>query len=153
MKNNFVRAFTLVEVVVALGLFSFCIVAIVGLFSVALGSTRSVANEAAVENLVDSIYGGWSVQKNANISLSMNPIFNNLPALTSGSQSTMYFNDQGIQVDSAESASFLMDYKPEVIDAGKGYYSLALTFRWPPVATANENSSIQSRFFTRTFVK
>jgi type II secretory pathway pseudopilin PulG len=50
-----VRAFSLVEVTIALGLLAFCLVALIGLLPMALGSVRSARAEAAAVNALRQI--------------------------------------------------------------------------------------------------
>jgi uncharacterized protein (TIGR02598 family) len=59
MKRNFLcnRAFSLVEVVLALGVVAFAIVAILGMFPIALTSNRSSINESRAAELVRAITG------------------------------------------------------------------------------------------------
>ena len=56
------RAFTLVEVVVALGIVSFAIIAVLGIFPLALTSNRSGMNEARAAQLVRAITGTIDAQ-------------------------------------------------------------------------------------------
>lgn len=57
MKQERSRAFTLVEVVLALGVVSFAAVAILGLFPIALTSNRSSSTEARATQLARAIIG------------------------------------------------------------------------------------------------
>jgi uncharacterized protein (TIGR02598 family) len=145
------RAFSLVEVVVALGLFAFCIVAITGLLSVGLGSTRSVVNEGIAVNIATSIFGAWQVQESGAAPLTVPGIFENLPALNASNQTTMYFDSNGEQVDAPEVAALEMEYI--IVASGIGAAidsSIELIFRWPVGASP---AAAQTRTFLRSFVK
>jgi uncharacterized protein (TIGR02598 family) len=147
------KGFSLVEVVVALGLFAFCVVAIVGLLGVALGSTRSVVNETAAINVAESIFGAWAVQANPNSAVSLGNIATNLPSLSGQSEQVVYFNDLGLEVETVDEASFQMTYTPTVVDEQNRIYRLDLTFRWPPERAVSTEGAIQTRSFVRSFVK
>lgn len=47
--------FTLVEVVIAIGLFTFCVIAMVGLLQVALSSTRDAQTDSAIAGLMGNL--------------------------------------------------------------------------------------------------
>ena len=51
--------FSLIEVVIALGIFAFCIVAIIGMLPVGMNSVRSVSNENNAIHIATSIEGIW----------------------------------------------------------------------------------------------
>lgn len=146
--------FSLVEVVVALGLFAFCVVAIVGLLGVGLGATRSVANETAAVNIAESIYGAWQAQDNGDQPLTVTNLFTNLPPLTQASSQTLYFNGDGVQTSSDAQAAFEVEYNV-VPAAGAAanqpvFSTLRLGFKWPKGAPTN---SAQMRSYSRLFVK
>jgi uncharacterized protein (TIGR02598 family) len=143
--------FSLIEVVVALGIFSFCVVAIVGLLSVAMGSTRSVLNEGTAGAIADSIFDAWAVQENGTASLTVVNLFTNLPALSSAANEDFFFNDVGQQVELPEEASFKIGYQVLPLDnPGVVASSLELVVSWPVNGAPN---AMQTRGFTRVFVK
>jgi uncharacterized protein (TIGR02598 family) len=143
-------AFSLVEVVVALGLFAFCIAAITGLLSVGLNSTRSVVNEGTAVNLAASVFGGWEAQENGAAGLTIPGLFTNLPALSSTTSREFFFDDRGAQVDGAAGAALEMQYTTRVSGQAPVTTQLDLTFRWPPQGASN---AVQTRTFTGVFVK
>jgi uncharacterized protein (TIGR02598 family) len=145
------RGFSLVEIVIALGLFAFCVVAITGLFSVGLGATRSVANDAVASSITESIYSAWQMQRDAAAPLRLVPMFEeDLPALTGG-ELEIYLNDSGRQVSDALEAALLLRYRPQ--PAGPQTYRLELRYQWPATAATNAATGIQTRSFSRTFFK
>jgi len=145
------RAFSLVEVVIALGLFAFCVVAITGLFGVGLGASRSVANDAVAASLAESIYGAWQMQKDPQSELKLPPLFEEeLPPLTDG-DSEIYLDDTGTRVETLGEAAVLMTYKSQ--EVGTDAYRLDLSFKWPAAAAEEATTGIQTRFFSRTFYK
>jgi len=143
--------FSLVEVVVALGLFSFCIVAIAGLLTVGLGSTRSVVNESNAVNIASSIFGAWEAQRSGDTDLTLPGVFTNLPRLSSSGESEFHFDENGVQIPDPSFASVELDYivtargTPPAIDS-----SLQLVFSWPVTTVTNAQ---QTRTFERVFVK
>jgi uncharacterized protein (TIGR02598 family) len=150
-KCSQVFGFSLVEVVIALGLFSFCIVAITGLLSVGLGSTRSVVNEGVAVNIAGSVYGAWDAQREPRQPLRITNLFTtNLPSLLSTSTGTNYFDANGLQVPRQE-AALEMVYSIDGRETNQTVIStVQLEFRWPPGAPTN---SVQTRSFSRVFVK
>jgi len=151
LRSETRAGFSLVEVVMALGLFAFCIVAITGLLSVALGSTRSVVNEGVAVNTASSIFGAWGAQTSGTAPLAIPGLFDNLPALSTGAVSTFYFNESGAQVEEADVAALQMDYTTTVIQPGPPVVvSLDLVFSWPVRGAPN---AVQTRRFSRVFIK
>jgi uncharacterized protein (TIGR02598 family) len=149
--NNRNRGFSLVEVVVALGLFSFCVVAITGFLAVGIGSARSVVNEGAASNIAESIYGAWQVQSSGTQPLTVEGLFANLPALSTTGSHTFYFDAYGQQVENPAEAAFEVSY----ITAASGIpprinTELSMIFQWPVRGATN---AIQTRRFSRVFVK
>lgn len=138
----------------ALGIFAFCVVAIVGLLGVGLGATRSVANETAAVNIAESIYGAWQAQDKANQPLTVTNLFTNLPPLTQAGRQTLYFDGNGMQTVSEAEAAFEVEY--DVAPAAGAaanqpvFSTLRLSFKWPKGAPTN---SAQTRFYSRLFVK
>jgi uncharacterized protein (TIGR02598 family) len=144
-------AFSLVEVVVALGLFSFCIAAITGLLSVGLGSTRSVVNEGTAVNIASSVFGAWEAQESKQAQLTVPGLFTNLPALSSSTTNDFYFDSSGVQVDGPGGAALEMSYATTAAGQAPAINTrVDLTFRWPVGGAPN---AVQTRSFTRVFVK
>lgn len=128
------RAFSLVEVVMALGIFAFCIVAIVALLPVGLRSARSVADESNAVNIGESIFGAWDMQRSKEAPLTIAGMVSNLPALTQGvADREIFFDSTGRQVEGAEGASLKMFYSvnPQVQQRRS---TVRLRFHWPPTA-------------------
>ena len=148
---SLIAGFSLVEVVIALGLFAFCVVAITGLFGVGLGATRSVANDAVAASLAESIYGAWQMQREPAAELALPPLFDgDLPALT-GADQEIPLDDTGKKVGNLAEAALLMTYKSQAL--GSDAYRLDLTFKWPAAAQDNATTGVQTRSFSRTFFK
>jgi uncharacterized protein (TIGR02598 family) len=143
-------AFSLVEVVIALGLFSFCIVAITGLLSVGLGSTRSVVNEGVAVNLAGSVYGAWEAQTNRTENLTVPGLFTNLPPLSDQVSTNFFFDQSGVQVQDAAQGALQMDYVATPSGAAPMVTTLDLVFTWPVGGATN---AIQTRSYSRVFVK
>jgi len=144
-------AFSLVEVVIALGLFSFCIVAITGLLSVGLGATRSVVNEGVAVNIAGSVYGAWEAQPNGAAALTVPGLFTNLPALTTSASNNLFFDESGMQVANRAGATLQMDYVSTASGTAPAVNTrLDLIFSWPVGGAAN---AIQTRSYSRVFVK
>lgn len=126
--------FSLVEVVVALGIFAFCIVAIVALFPIGLRSARSVADETNAVNVGESIFGAWDMQRNKGDNLTIVGMVSNLPALTQAvAEREIFLDSVGVQVGGLEGASMKLFYSVAPSPAQRRS-SLRLRFHWPPAA-------------------
>jgi uncharacterized protein (TIGR02598 family) len=127
--------FSLIEVVIALGIFAFCIVAIVGLLPVGMNSVRSVSNENNAIHIASSIEGIWQVAPtNKSFTNSGFPITNLYVGATNSS--VFYFNEFGEQTNSA-GASVNMTYTATTNTnfLPSTAYDVKMIFKWPPHAT------------------
>jgi len=135
-------AFSLVETVVALGLFAFCILGVLALIPVGMGAARSVAEESSASALADAFFGAWLVAPTNASAFPMPPMFTNPPVTVNGPGSgTMYFRDDGEQVDEAAQGSLQLDY---AVTPQTGGFGIDLVFQWPPGQT---NPATQIRRF------
>jgi uncharacterized protein (TIGR02598 family) len=145
------NAFSLVEVVIALGLFSFCIVAITGLLSVGLGSTRSVVNESGAVNIAASVFGAWEAQQSGTAALTVPGLFAGLPALSGSTSNNFLFDQSGVQVPGGGQGAFQMAYITTSSGAAPAINTkVDLVFTWPVGAPA---TAVQTRRYSRVFVK
>jgi uncharacterized protein (TIGR02598 family) len=152
--------FSLVEVVVALGLFSFCIVAITGLLSVGLGSTRSVVNEGVAVNIAASVFGAWDAQQDGAVALTVPGLVTNLPKLSTSESNSFYFDQSGVQTSDATQGAFQMDYVTKASEPASAAdeeevesvatTTLDLIFSWPVGGATN---ALQTRRYSRIFLK
>jgi len=141
-------AFSLIETVIALGIFAFCIVVIMGLMPLGLNAARSVANEGNAVNIAESISSGWTMQKARGEPLRIPGMITNppLPPLSLGSGEQMFFFDaEGRQVADVSEASLRMRYRTT---ASSNSAAVEMVFFWP--AAAPEESA-QSRSFNTAF--
>ena len=127
-------AFSLVETVLALGIFAFCIVVLLGLMPVGLRSARSVANESNAVNIGQSILAAWAMQKNKAQDLRLPPFLSNsLPPLNQAlPEREIFFDDFGNEVESAEVASLKLSYSVELPEPDVA--TVRMRFAWPPLA-------------------
>ena len=122
--------FSLIEVVIALGIFAFCIVAIVGLLPVGMNSVRSVSNENNAIHIASSIEGIWQVAPLGSSPITIPNIITNL-AISSSANSTYFFDEFGDPLANSTGAALKMNYKT----AGSGNSTTVnMTFSWPPSA-------------------
>ena len=144
--NSTNAGFSLIEVVIALGIFSFCIVAIVGLLPVGMNSVRSVSNENNAIHIASSIEGIWQVvPTNTSITYSNFPITNLYIGITNNAP-PFYFNEFGEQTDSAGS-SVNMTYTANASTTTSSAYDVKMVFKWPPHATS-ANATIREFSYT-----
>ena len=171
LRPNNDRGFSLTETVIALGLFAFCILPIIGLMPVGMGAARCVAQEAQAVNLAEAYFGAWQVRPtDSNITYFSIPVmFPDKPSPFSQSNAVtlkstpkaqvMYFDGSGAQVVSdgaggvPPGAAMKLEYdvntdKDRPLPDGtvvKGKVTIKLDFSWPP----NGGVAVQKRSFIR----
>jgi uncharacterized protein (TIGR02598 family) len=132
--REYSRAFSLVETVIALGIFVFCIVGIVGLMPVGLNSVRSVSNENNAIHIASSIEGIWEVAPaNSTLSHARFPVTNFYIGATNASE--FYFNEFGEETIKPN-ASMKMTYNATVSSTFPSAFDVKMVFSWPPVGSA-----------------
>lgn len=167
-------AFSLVEVVLALGVFGFAIVAILGVIPTGLQTSRGAQDETRAAQIAQSIFGSLAAQNlkrdpagqpevDVNGHLQLNdaakiPGVASPVDLTSGAATTAYATNDGQVTDSAANASYAisiaLDTSPAGFDGPVGAEVFAnqvtLTVAWPGnVPAANQTK----RSFTRVITK
>lgn len=119
MRENPPRAFSLVEVVMALGIFAFAICSIMGLMTMSLAADRRSASDTCLAAMSREVFS----------SLRGLP-FSSLPASTN-----FYFDVEGSLLSGTDGAYYacetvLGDATPGSLTAGK-LKKVRLTFTWP----------------------
>jgi len=130
MRARPAPGFSLVETVMALGIFAFCIVVILGLLGVGLTSARGVTQENTANILAESIYGAWQAQREKSKPLTIPNIATNLGAIKSDASATVLFDGDGRETKVQQDASLELSYASESDGSDSGT-TLSLTFRWP----------------------
>ena len=142
----------MVETVLALGIFAFCILVLIGLLLSGMRAARSVSDETNAVSIANSILGAWDMQTNKAAPLRIgagaaNVMISNLPPLNAAvSRREVFFNEVGLQIDSVTGASLKMFYSVTP-DIPNGSSLLELEFWWPPLAPTN---AAQRRSFAKT---
>jgi len=141
-------AFSLTETVIALGLFAFCILPIIGLMPVGMGAVRSVAQEVQAADLAEAFFGAWQVRPTNATNFSITNMFTN-PAVPLQEQAskTMYFANDGTQKTDATGATMRLDYQ---ITKTSNNFVVDLNFYWPAGKT---NAATQKRSFSGVFLR
>jgi uncharacterized protein (TIGR02598 family) len=145
------KAFSLIEVVIALGLFAFCIVGIVGLLPIAANSVKSVSIESTANNIAESISGFWQVAPSTASTSGGNFTMGNFTVGTTGNQ-TFYYNNDGSIVPDVTAASLRLIYDVNALSGFPNTFTVNLTFTWPPNATGNSTTAT-TRTFNYIFAK
>ena len=144
------KAFSLIEVVIALGIFAFCIVGIVGLLPIAANSVKSVSQESNANNIAESIAGFWQVAPLGSSTTGGNFTMGNF---TVGSLTdTFYYDNNGALVSSVDEASLKLDYDAKGLSGYPSSFTVNLTFTWPPNASVNSTTA-NKRTFNYIFTK
>ena len=144
MKTSarFSTAFSLTETVIALGLFAFCILPIVGLIPVGMGAARSVAQEAQAASLAEAFFGAWQVRPAGASKFPIPGMFTNPAIPLTKDSNSMYFAGDGTQLSNPNGASMRLIYNIETNTAAA---TITLDFVWPPGGGA----AAQKRYFIR----
>jgi len=150
MKRK-LKAFSLIEVVIALGLFTFCIVGIVGLLPIAANSVKSISQESNANNIAESISGFWQVAPSTASTSGGNFTMGNFTVGTTGNQ-TFYYNNDGSNVDDQTDASLRLVYDVQNLSNYPNTFTVNLTFTWPPNASSNSTTAT-TRNFNYIFTK
>ena len=140
-------AFSLVEVVIAIGVAAFCLVAMLGLFPTGLKSVKNTIDQTAAAGYLDAIA----------LDLSSIPLGSNtsslygltLPARGGSSTSTtnFYFNDDGTLTSSSSSVStrYRVQLSFSNNPASPLVTSAQIQVSWPPTASlANALGNLES---------
>jgi hypothetical protein len=128
--------------VVALGLFAFCILPIVGLIPVGMGAARSVAQEAQAASLAEAFFGAWQVRPAGASKFPIPGMFTNPAIPLTKDSNSMYFAGDGTQLSNPNGASMRLIYNIETNTAAA---TITLDFVWPPGGGA----AAQKRYFIR----
>lgn len=141
-RSRFSPAFSLVEIIIALGIFSFVIVAILGTMTVALNSTRDSEMKLRAANVGATIIGRIKANPTNLSDTRFFPFgkFANWSNAPSVGSNFVYVDLQGRQVASNEAAFRLGWMVQTNLTTNLYYYYFDLT--WPPnVAPANAKGS------------
>jgi uncharacterized protein (TIGR02598 family) len=154
MTKQPTAAFSLVEVVIAIGLFTFCITILLGLIPVGLKSARSVSEEGNAIHIASSMFGFWQ-QAPTDTPIYIPGIFSNTNLLVGAAAAapvTNYFDDSAAPT-AAATASLTMAYRAVALSGIPNAYEVQLDFRWPARAPANATAGVQTRTYKEVFVK
>ena len=150
MKSNKKQAFSLIEVVIALGIFAFCIIGIVGLLPIAANAVKSVSQESNANNIAASISGFWQVAPLGSSTAGGNFTMGNFTV--GNGTDTFYFDNNGTLVPTIAESTLKLDYDAQLLSAFPGSFTVNLTFTWPPNASANSTTA-NKRTFNYIFTK
>ena len=152
MKTGAHKAFSLIEVVIALGLFAFCIVGIVGLLPIAANSVKSVSQESNANNIAESISGFWQVAPSGSSSGGNFTMGNFTVGDTTPTPPIFKYNNDGAIVQNDSDASLRLVYDVQNLSGFPNSFTVNLTFTWPPNASANSTTAT-TRTFNYIFAK
>jgi len=140
VKKN---SFSLIEVIVAVGIFASVIVSIFGLLSIALYSVRSVENETIANNFCETIFGIWDAfpreYRDQPIPI---PYVGNF---TLSQNRTFFLNENGMITNDSSKAALKVEY---IVDKSNNFNMIDATFIWPP--NAPESSLVRRELWFKT---
>ncbi len=137
------KAFSLIEVIVAMSIFAYIIVSIFGLLSIALYSVRSVENETIANNFCETIFEIWDVfpREHRDQSIPI-PYMGNF---TLSQNRTFFLNENGAITDDSAKAAIKVEY---IVDKSNNFNMIDATFIWPP--NAPEDSLVRRELWFKT---
>jgi Tfp pilus assembly protein PilV len=148
--------FSLVEVVVALGIITFCVIAILSLFSLGLRNARESEGEIRAANLALSIVGRMRAAPREDLTSQgflFGPLTNGGGTLFSVSSSApWYLRGDGLRATNANAAMASNGYAVSAegtFDATNKIATVSFTLWWPPVAALTNASG---KYRVSTFI-
>lgn len=148
-------AFSLIEVVIALGIFSFAMVGIFALIPVSMNSIRSVSNEIRANEIAETIFGIWEIapsemRANTSDAIPISGITTTNVGGVSGfcignTNQTNYFSEDGYLVDDPNNSSIAMQYR--ITNTIPNIDRVILTFIWPATLATNLPDSTNSPLY------
>jgi len=149
-------AFSLVEVVLAIGVISFAIVAILGLFPIGLATGRSAQDETRAPQVAQTILASFASQATtqfANLQLPVSGGSSLTFDLTTSNTQTLYAGNDGQLLPSVGGATYavsiLTNSNPTGFDAGYAN-EVTITVGWPATAAVADRTK---RDFVRIISK
>jgi len=138
-KRNSDVAFSLVEVVIAIGIFSFAVIAVLGLFATGLQSNRESEQEIQAANLASMLismrtaYPTNNIPNLPNFAIPTTALTNTYAnAYQGGGSLTNYVGLDG-QTATAANAAYLISCRAgTTAQAGTGVAQVYLMLSWPP---------------------
>jgi uncharacterized protein (TIGR02598 family) len=135
-----IAAFSLIEVVIAIGICSFALIAILGLFTTGLQSTKESEKQIQAADLASTMISLKCASPTNDISSLSNfaiKTYNMTNAVFSfPSQTTGYVGTDGQTTNTAAYAAFRYTYAAGTTASGSGLSQVYLMLSWPPQATA-----------------
>ena len=123
ISNFKAAAFSLVELVLALGVAAFCLIAVFGLMPVGIQTNRNATSQTAATNIIAAIVADLRTTPAA---ATTSPQF----GITFGSDKTLYFDTSGQASTSlSRDARYQLNIKWNVAPTGLYYANLKVT--WP----------------------
>jgi uncharacterized protein (TIGR02598 family) len=123
--------FSLVEVVVAIGILAFAIVAVIGLLSVGLKSGREAMSSVEAAHAASVLMSSWQTTTNAQVP--------QLPSLTNSvsgwASNSFYVSDAGLPVVQPADAAFRVEVQVDQALPGEIAATVSLRFHWPSQST------------------
>jgi uncharacterized protein (TIGR02598 family) len=137
MKSVPPRAFSLIEVVLALGVTTFCIVALMGLFALGMKTEKESAEELQAAHIAQGILAARRGAPGADLGGNFP-----LPALQAGSsvpKTTVKLRRDGSPAADTAESRYALTYRIDAPTSGsRGNFVVHLNLHWPAQAAAAE---------------
>jgi uncharacterized protein (TIGR02598 family) len=129
--------FSLVEVVIALGIVSFALLAVIGLLPIGMQTNRDSVEETQALTVLGAIAADRRVSPPAG-----NSLIYNIPPLSTATTSTIYVKEDGTASATPSDARYRVVVTSQVPPTYGNPTLMHLYASWPPMATKN-NSSVE----------
>ena len=140
-------AFSLIEVVIALGIFSFAIVGIFALIPVSMNSVRSVSNEIRANEIAQTLFGIWEIAPSEMRTNTTDAIpISGMTSTNSGgvisfcignTNQEVYIDDNGYLISDTNAAIIKLQYNVLTNYYANNISRVELRFSWPVNAATN----------------
>jgi uncharacterized protein (TIGR02598 family) len=130
------KGFSLIEVVLALGIVGFSLIGILGLFPVALNTAKDSQNETRVAFIAQSIYSDFRTLRG------IRDIQGNLHSLTNSTVLTNNYALEGTLTNAAQkffTATITVKTAPALLPSG---FQVDTTFYWPGAGQTNSFTAL-----------
>ena len=141
IQRRAIAAFSLIEIVLAVGIVSFALVGILGLFPVALEAAADSRQETQATFIADQIISGLSSPAPFLPSATGTKLGTSVDVQTNGSLQTLYFNDDGEQIGTGANALYEAHIRWTADQPSSGLTTVDLSIVTPAGLPAGANAT------------
>lgn len=140
MKKSFIgnqeasKGFSLIEVVMALGICSFCLIALIGLLSQGLSSNRDTVSQTEAAGIARMVQTDLSVRKILGGGTTNNETSRFKITVASGAKKTFFLNADGTNANTSRDATYRVDVSLGTPASTEDVIPAYILVTWPSAA-------------------